>query len=189
MPQSSKRSRKMPIRAFRIEEETIKKLDQISTSENRSINAIVNTFLKEYTDFILPAIKYDSKIIQGKILRKLVDEIDTKRLETIGREMGEDTFRELNDARWLSKNTLSFKKIVHELFCDSANWASCFESKRGNKVFIDMTHHMGLKWSIFLKNFFYWELMQLEDIKITDVEFLCSESNLVISIPEYEPNR
>lgn len=182
-----KKRRKMPIRAFRIEEETINRLDKISASEHNSINAIVNSILKEYTTYILPAKKSDSKLLFGELLKQFIDEIDTKRLETIALEIGEKTYKELHDAGSLSKDTSSFRKFISDVWCNFANWANYVEDSSRNILLIELYHHLGLKWSLFLKNFFYWEIAQLEDLDIADVRFVCNKNSLAISFPKIEP--
>jgi hypothetical protein len=183
-----KKRQKMPIRAFRIEEETITRLKKISANEHNSLNGIVNSILKEYTTYIFPAKKSDSKLLFGELLKKFIDEIDTKRLETIALEMGEKTFKEFHDEGYLSKDTSSFRKFISDAPCNFANWASYYEDSSGNKLVIELPHHMGLKWSLFLKNFFYWEITQLEDLDIADVTFVYNENSLGITFPKIEPN-
>lgn len=188
MQREIKKRRKMPIRAFRVEEETITRLNKIASNGHNSINAIVNSILEEYTTFILPAKKSDSKLLFGELLKKLIDEIDTKRLETIALEMGERTFKELHDEGILSKDASSFRKLISNVWCNFANWANYVEDSGGNKLLIVLYHHMGLKWSLFMKNFFYWEIAQLEDLDIADVNFTCKENSLAITFPKIEPN-
>lgn len=188
MQSEIKKRKKMPIRAFRIEEETITRLNKIATNGHNSINAIVNSILEEYTTYILPAKKSDSKLLFGELLKKLIDEIDTKRLEIVALEMGKRTFKEFHDEGILSKDASSFKKFISDALCNFANWANYLEDSSGNKIFIELYHHMGLKWSLFLKNFFYWEITQLEDVDIVDVNFVCNENSLGITFPKIKPN-
>lgn len=52
---------------------------------------------------------------------------------------------------------------------------------------INLAHHMGLKWSVFLKNFFYWQITQLDDLKMADVNLITSDNALTISFPIDNP--
>jgi hypothetical protein len=187
MQSEIKKRRKMPIRAFRIEEETIDRLNKMAASEHRSINGIVNSILKEYTTYIFPAKKSDSKLLFGELVKKFLDEIDTKQLETIALEMGEKTFKELHDEGYLSKDASSFIKFTSDAWCNFANWAKYIEDSSRNTLIIELYHHLGLKWSLFLKNFLYWEITQLEDLDIADVNFICNENSLGITFPKIEP--
>jgi hypothetical protein len=182
-----KKRRKMPLRAFRIEEETINRLNKISATEHKSVNAVVNSILEEYTTYLVPAKKSDGKLIFGELLKKYIDEIDAKRLETIALEMGEKMFKEFHDEGFLTKDSPSFRKFISDALCNFANWASYYEDSSRNRLFIELYHHMGLKWSLFLKNFFYWEITQLKDLDIADVNFVCKENSLAISFPEIKP--
>jgi hypothetical protein len=58
-----------------------------------------------------------------------------------------------------------------------------FEDHLGDKVVMFLTHQMGNKWSKILKNFFYREITQLEDVKASEVTYACSENSLVSSFP------
>ncbi|MGA2574089.1 MAG: hypothetical protein ABSF36_07845 [Candidatus Methanomethylicaceae archaeon] len=178
----------MPIRAFRIEEETINRLNKIAATEHNSINALVNSILDEYTGYIYPAKKSESKVLFGELFNKFIDEIDTKRLEIIALEIGERMFKEFHEEGLLSNNISSFKKFISEVPCNFANWASYYEDSSRNKLLIDLFHNMGLKWSLFLKNFFYWEITQLEDVDIADVNIMCKENHLSISFPKIKTN-
>lgn len=188
MQHEIKKRRKMPIRAFRIEEETITRLNEMAASEHRSINAIVNSILEEYTTYIHPAKKSDGKLLIGELVKKIIDEIDTKRLEAIALEMGEKWFKELHESGSLSKDTSSFRKFLCDVLCNFANWANYYEDSSKRKMIIELYHHLGLKWSLFLKNFLYWEITQLEDLDIADVNLLCNENSLAITFPKIEPN-
>ncbi len=186
MLRNEKMHREMPLRTFRIEEETTKKLKEIAANENISLNSTVNRILKEYVNIIFPAKQYDSKLIQGQVLKTMFDLIEMERFEAVSRKTGQEIFEEFNDAELMPKNSIGFRKVLCEVYCRASNWASYHESRHGNKMIINLAHHMGSKWSVFLKNYFYWQLTQLEDLKMPDVNLICSENALTISFPNTE---
>jgi hypothetical protein len=176
----------MPLRTFRIEEETTQKLKEIAANENVSLNAVVNRVLKEYVDVTFPAKQYDSKLIQGKLFKRTMDIIDTEQLAKIAYDMGQSTFKEFNDIGMLPMNSAGFRKIVCDVFCHSANWARYHEDRHGGKLIISLNHNMGSNWSIFLKNFLMWELNHLDDVKVKDMNFVSSDNSTAISFPYIE---
>lgn len=183
MENRAKVKKKTQVRAFRFEDETINQLENLAASEGSSLNAFVNHVLKQYVEYTHPALQYDSKLLHGAILKNMIDLIETERLTTMARQTGQNMFKEIIASGWALNNLLFFKRILRELFCQCANWANYNESRHGNKLMINLSHYMGLKYSEFMKNYFYWEISQLEDVKIADVVFLCSESSLIMSFP------
>lgn len=183
MQSGVKKRKKTQVRAFRFEDETIAQLENLATAEGSSLNAFVNHVLKEYVEYTHPALQFDSKLVHGAILKNMIDLIETEKLANMARELGKGMFQKIIASGWAPNDLAFFKKITRELFCQCANWANYNESRHGNRLMINLSHYMGLKYSEFLKNYFYWEISQLVDVKIADVVFLCSESSMIISFP------
>jgi hypothetical protein len=186
MQRGDKAHKKKPNVSFRIDEETISLLKGCADADNIALNAVVNRILKEYAHIHIRAKQIDSKLIYGPFLRNIIDKVDTEKLAIIAQERGRDIFKLINENTINPKDSNNFRIIIRDTFCKSANWANYSEEHIGNKMSVFLTHQMGLKWSEILKNFFCWEITQLEDVKLAEVNFVCSENSLVISFP-YRP--
>lgn len=184
MQRKVRRPKQKPAISFRIEEETTRALKSLAETEHISLNALVNNILKENVNFFIPAKKYGSKLLHGKILKRLIDEIDAARLNAIALDMGKSTFSVINESGWMPANSVGLRRTMCDLFCICANWANYREENRGNRTYINLMHEWGVKWSTFMKSFFEWEFTQLSDLKASDVSFTCSESCLDISFQE-----
>lgn len=184
MQGEAKVRKKMPNISLRIDEETISLLKDLAAAENIALNAVVNRILKEYVHVTVKAKQIDSKLIIGAFLQKMIELGETEKLAAIARDVGKNTFKMLNESTMRPKNLTVFRGVIRDTFCYAANWAKYSEDHHGNRLALNLTHRMGLKWSEILKNFFYWELTQLEDVKMADVNFVCLEDALVISFPE-----
>lgn len=187
MQREGKARKKMPNVSFRIDEETINLLKNYAAAEDIALNAVVNRILKDYVHVHVRAKHIDSKLIYGVFLRKIIDLCETEELAAVAREMGKEIFKLINENTMRPLNLHNFRIVVRDTFCQSANWAHYSEDHLGNKMVVFLTHQMGLKWSEILKNFFCWEITQLEDVKMAEVSFMCSENSLVIYFPETVP--
>lgn len=178
----SRKSDTEPVRSFRIEKTTIKELQKISHFEHTSINALVNSVLKEYAKYFYGVRKMDGIVIMGDIFEKIINSVETEQIISIANEAGEKVFKMYNDTEDIFKDPLSFCEHLRNAFCRFANWANYSEYRNGRKIIINLHHHRGLKWSIFLKSFIDMGLSILKNKKFNNIKTNYSDSMVIISI-------
>lgn len=160
------------VRSFRID----KSLSEILNSEAErmgvSVNAMINSVLKQYAEFTRFQSKLDMLIINREIFRSLLGKLNEDDSYLLGLDMG----REIpNDTILFWKKNVSFESVleyIEKIMCTYGYIGTFDELETAKHKIIVIRHRLGAKGSRFLLGFMkslIKQTLELEpQIDITD---------------------
>ncbi len=182
MNPGGKKGRQMPVKAFRLEQETIAELEKIAGFEKTSVNAVVNSALRDYTKLTYYVNKMDIKLVEGAIMKQLIECLPPERVEACAKEIGVRVYNEMITLEQPWVNLRNFLDFVADRFFRYSNWASYAEGHSGGKLIINLNHNVGMNWSILMKGVFYELLSRVKGVEVSKVTFFCTDNGLLITV-------
>lgn len=160
------------VRSFRIDKGFANILQQEADRLGISVNAMMNSILKQYTEFTRFQSKLDMMVINRAIFKNVLKCIEEHQAYELGLELG----RELpNDTILFWKKNVSVESVieyVEKIICIYGRIGTYDEiTESGNRIIV-IRHRLGLNGSKFLLGFLkslFKNMLELDcDIQITD---------------------
>jgi hypothetical protein len=160
------------VRSFRIDKGFANILQQEADRMGISVNAMMNSILKQYTEFTRFQSKLDMIVINRAIFKSVLQCID----ENYAYDMGIDLGKELpHDTILFWKKHISLESVieyVEKIICIYGKIGTYDEITESSNRIIVIRHRLGLKGSKFLLGFLkslFKNMLDLDcDIQITD---------------------
>lgn len=164
--------------SFRVEPDTLEKLDLASKEDNISLNTLVNQVLASYVSWERPAIKAGWVTIKEEVVKSIIDMLTENEIKRIA----------VNSAKNVTKDTLLSMTGRYDL----RTWLAVTrhrsersgfhyqESRKDGQIDIIIKHNMGLNWSVFHKWYYNQMLRDLGYSTIIDY----TEKTIVIAIKQ-----
>lgn len=138
------------VRSFRID----KSLSEILNSEAErmgiSVNAMINSVLKQYAEFTRFQSKLDMVVLNREIFKTLLNRLNENDSYDLGLEMGRDI---PNDTILFWKKSISFESVmeyIEKIICTYGFVGTYDELDNNEYKIIVIRHRLGLKGSKFL---------------------------------------
>lgn len=160
------------VRSFRIDKGFANILQQEADRMGISVNAMMNSILKQYTEFTRFQSKLDMMVINRAIFKNVLKCIDEHQAYDLGLEMGSEL---PNDTILFWKKNVSVESVieyVEKIICIYGRIGTYDEiTESGNRIIV-IRHRLGLNGSKFLLGFLkslFKNMIELDcDIQITD---------------------
>ena len=120
------------VRSFRIDKSLSEILNAEAERMGVSVNAMINSVLKQYAEFTRFQSKLDMLIIHREILRSLLVRLDEDESYLLGLDMGKDI---PNDTILFWKKTVSFESVleyIEKILC-TYGYIGTFDELETNK--------------------------------------------------------
>lgn len=160
------------VRSFRIDKSLSETLNAEAERMGVSVNAMINSVLKQYAEFTRFQSKLDMLIIHREILRSLLARLNEDESFTLGLDMGKDI---PNDTILFWKKNISFETVleyIEKIICTYGYVGTFDELETGKHKIIVIRHRLGTQGSHFLLGFMkslLKQTLQIEpEIDITD---------------------
>jgi hypothetical protein len=160
------------VRSFRIDKSLSETLNAEAERMGVSVNAMINSVLKQYAEFTRFQSKLDMLIIHREILRSLLVRLNEDESYLLGLDMGKDI---PNDTILFWKKTVSFDSVleyIEKIICTYGYLGTFDELETNKHKIIVIRHRLGAQGSRFLLGFMkslLKQTLQMEpEIDITD---------------------
>ncbi len=160
------------VRSFRIDKDFAEILHHEADRMGISVNAMMNSILKQYTEFTRFQSKLDMIVINRVIFKNMLRCVEEHQAYNLGLEMG----RELpNDIILFWKKRVSIDSVIEyieKILCIYGRIGTYDEITESNDKIIVIRHRLGLKGSKFLLGYLkslFKNMLEMDcDIQITD---------------------
>jgi hypothetical protein len=160
------------VRSFRIDKSLSETLNAEAERMGVSVNAMINSVLKQYAEFTRFQSKLDMLIIHREILRSLLVRLNEDESYILGLDMGKDI---PNDTILFWKKTVSFESVleyIEKIICTYGYLGTFDELETNKHKIIVIRHRLGAQGSRFLLGFMkslLKQTLQMEpEIDVTD---------------------
>lgn len=137
-----------------------------------SVNAMINSVLKQYSEFTRFQSKLDMIVINREVFRKMINKIGEEDCYDLGLEMGKDL---PHDAILFWKKSVSFDTVVEyleKILCIYGQIGTFDELHEENNRIIVIRHRLGIKGSKYLLGYitslFKYTINMNPEISVTD---------------------
>jgi hypothetical protein len=141
------------VRSFRIDKGFAEILNHEADRMGISVNAMMNSILKQYTEFTRFQSKLDMIIINREIFKNVLNYIEENQAYNLGLDLG----RELpNDTILFWKKHISLESVIEyieKIICIYGQMGTYDEITESTSRIIVIRHRLGLKGSKFLMGF------------------------------------
>ncbi len=144
-------SKKTSSISFRIDEKYEKVLRNIAEENKTSLNTLANQIFGNYVEFELYAKKFGTLRMSTDTFRRMLDDMDEKRIIEIATRCGSQEVKEFILFKWKeinSKTVTDFIKIYFEL----CGYGRCNLDETEGNVTFSVHHDLQEKGSLFLKH-------------------------------------
>lgn len=169
---SSETSSVSSVRSFRIDKGFANILQQEADRMGISVNAMMNSILKQYTEFTRFQSKLDMIVINRTIFKSVLKCMDDNQAYDLGLDLGKEL---PNDTILFWKKHVSLESVieyVEKIICIYGKIGTYDEITESSNRIIVIRHRLGLKGSKFLHGFLkslFKNMLDLDcEIQITD---------------------
>ena len=160
------------VRSFRIDKVFSDILQNESDRMGISVNAMMNSILKQYTEFTRFQSKLDMIVINREIFRSMLECGDEDQAYNLGLEMGKEL---PNDTILFWKKHVTVESVIEyieKVLCTYGRIGTYDEITESNNKIIVIRHRLGIKGSKFLLGFLkslFTNMLEKDcEIQITD---------------------
>lgn len=141
-------------RSFRFENDVLKVLDEEAERMGISVNALVGTVLRSYSEFTRYLSKIDMVVVNREILTSLMDQLDEDDLYRLGIKLGETV---LSDTVIFWKKEMTERAVmeyIEKVICRYGHLGTYDEKLMpGGSMVMVVRHRLGKKGSRFLEGY------------------------------------
>ena len=166
-------------RAFRIDEEWFKVLNEEAEREGLSTNASLNKILKDYAQVYRFSKRFGIVYLSYPTLAAFVNCCPKDRIIEIADFSASTLVKDGMRTIGLPMNYDSVTYFIKNIFGGLANWFICDHHIRSNKEVFHLRHSLGNKWSIFIAEV---TSTMFKSILSKNVETEVSEGSVTITI-------
>jgi hypothetical protein len=149
MQDHANHSRKSLTRTIRIDETTVQNLIGLAEKEKTSVNQIIGSALRRYTDWRSIADKVGMVEVHDKTLRLIFDRMSENEAREIGRRVGQSA--------WCESIVYAYKDLTYENFLELlqrrgqfGHWFIVEKSEIGDTDILILNHTFGRNTTFFL---------------------------------------
>ena len=160
------------VRSFRIDKGFAEILHHEADRMGISVNAMMNSILKQYTEFTRFQSKLDMIVINRSIFKNIIKHLEEHQAYDLGLEMGKEL---PNDFILFWKKSVSIDSVIEyieKILCIYGRLGTYDEMSDMNNRILVIRHRLGLNGSKFLMGYLkslFREMLQLDiEIQITD---------------------
>lgn len=148
------KKKRLVTRTFRMEDDIDTVLEEESTRQFLSVNALVNKILRRYVDFGRFAERHEASHFFHSDLLAFMERLDDSDMEWLGRKLGEVSPVAILNlfGREVAFESLPF--LIEEVLARYHRWFKAEKKIEEDRYRYSLRHDLGPKWSIFLKNYF-----------------------------------
>ncbi|MGC8936639.1 MAG: hypothetical protein ACP5KV_04660 [Candidatus Methanomethylicaceae archaeon] len=173
-------SKNSETRTFRLDFDVLKELEQEARKQGATVNGLVCRILRNY-------VRVESRANQIGIISffrndfiELLSMLDEGKISELGAKLGTSTTKEAILLLFGGLSINTFREFLILFLCGYLKWTSLYEIENKDYLEIRVRHDMGIKWSLFIKNYIESALISALQIK---PEFKCvSNSTLIFRI-------
>jgi hypothetical protein len=141
-------------RSFRFENEVLKVLDDEADRMGISVNALVGTVLRRYTEFTRYLSKIDMVVVNREVLTSLMEQLEEDGLHKMGEKLGETV---LSDTVIFWKKEMTERAVmeyIEKVICRYGQLGTYDEKQiPGGSMVMVIRHRLGKKGSRFLEGY------------------------------------
>jgi hypothetical protein len=142
-------------RSFRFETDVLRVLDEEAGRMGISVNALVGTVLRRYSEFTRYLSKIDMVVVNREFLTSLMEQLDEDELYQMGLKLGQTV---LSDTVMFWKKEVTERAImeyIEKVICRYGHLGTYDEKQMpGGGMVIVVRHRLGKKGSRFLEGYF-----------------------------------
>lgn len=155
MPVLEEDARTSITRSFRFENDVLRVLDEEADRMGISVNALVGTVLRRYSEFTRYLSKIDMVVVNREFLTSLMDKLEEDELYQMGLKLGQTV---LSDTVMFWKKEVTERAImeyIEKVICRYGHLGTYDEKQMpGGGMVIVVRHRLGKKGSRFLEGYF-----------------------------------
>ncbi len=160
------------VRSFRIDKSFAEILHHEADRMGVSVNAMMNSILKQYTEFTRFQSKLDMIVINRSIFKNILKHLEEHQAYDLGLEMGKEL---PNDIILFWKKSVTIDSVIEyieKILCIYGRMGTYDEMTESNNRILVIRHRLGINGSKFLLGYLkslFINMLQLDtDIQITD---------------------
>jgi hypothetical protein len=147
-------------RTFRIDADVMRGLEDEAKKQGATVNGLTCRILRKYVNVGTKLEQFQILSLPKKDLLDLLNSIDDKIIAKLAVSMGRTTAKEIMLQLYGDLSVKTYLQFLAIFLDGYSNWGSFYTEETDEGVKIRISHDLGNKWSLFLKN--YLEASSLE---------------------------
>ena len=156
----------------RLDEELLDLLEKKAEKEYLSSSAMIDNVLTKYVNYYMYLESYPSITLSQSEFQSIIIEVDDEKIEAIGKRLGYTNPRNYFLMRGINPDISSVMSIIETHYGVGNKWFEVYNHHKDDEYLLHCTHRFGLKWSLFLDDYFRSMFQELlgsgVDISYTD---------------------
>ncbi len=149
-------------RTFRIDADVMRGLEEEAKKQGATVNGLTCRILRKYVNVGTKLEQFQILSLPKNDLLDLLNSIDEKAIAKLSASMGRNTAKEIMLQLYGDLSTKTLLQFLTIFLDGYFNWGSFYTEEDKGTYKIRISHSLGTKWSLFLKN--YIEAASLEAI-------------------------
>jgi hypothetical protein len=165
-------------RTIRLEDDLNQEIERLAKAEGTSVNFIINSALREYTEWTTVSRKFGLAYYPLALANRLIQKLSDSEIEELGRWSARETFIPFTEYQFGELNFKSFLEAERRFSKYSGRFEFDYIDK-GNSYIILLKHGSGRRWSLY-----YSSLLQtvIKDLLKIDAELEITDEVVVTKI-------
>lgn len=147
-------------RTFRIDADVMRGLEEEARKQGATVNGLTCRILRKYVHIGTKLEQFQILSLPKSDLLDLLNAIDEKTIAKLSSSMGRNTAKEISLQLYGDLSMKAYLQFLTIFLDGYSNWGSFYAEEDKGAVRIRISHSLGGKWSLFLKN--YLEAAALE---------------------------
>jgi hypothetical protein len=147
-------------RTFRIDADVMRGLEDEAKKQGATVNGLTCRILRKYVHVGTKLEQFQILSLPKNDLLGLLNSIDDKAIAKLSATMGKNTAREITLQLYGDLTVKTYLQFLTIFLDGYSNWGSFYTEEGDGSFKIRISHSLGSKWSLFLKN--YLEASSLE---------------------------
>lgn len=167
-------------RTFRIDADVMRSLEQEAKKQGATVNGLTCRILRKYVSVGTKLEQFQILSFPKKDILDLLDSIDDKAIAKLAATMGRTTAKEIVLQLYGDLSAKTYLQFLTIYLGGYANWGSFYTEPFDGGFTIRVSHGIGKKWSLFLRN--YLEASAIEISAKKPVFKHVSEFSIIMSL-------
>ncbi|MDH5806796.1 MAG: hypothetical protein QXW62_05385 [Candidatus Methanomethylicaceae archaeon] len=168
------------VKTFRLDYSIISGLEQEAKKQGATLSGLVCRILRKYVTIEARINEFGIISFLKEDFIKIIEEIPDEKIAEIGKKIGKSVSRDILLTLFGEISLNTFRQFLTMFICGYANWINLYEIESEDKIEFRITHNLGKKWNIFIKN--YIDTLLETIINLKPEKIISTDQSLVFYI-------
>lgn len=168
------------MKTFRLDHSIVSELEQEAKKQGATLNGLVCRVLRRYVTIEAKISEFGMISFPKEDFIKIIEEIPDERIAEIGKKIGKSTSKDIMLTLFGEISLETVRQFLTIFICGYSNWVNVHEIEEEDGIEFRITHSLGRKWSMFIKN--YVETLLETIINLKPERIISSDQSIVFYV-------